>query len=60
MRDAYTFCPYMYSGNLWMSYEDEQRIMDKGNLATKYKLGGVMLWSLQQDDYDGVCSSCLC
>lgn len=57
-RDALTLCPYMYSGNSWISYEDEQSIIDKANLANKYNLGGVMLWSLNQDDYDGVCSSC--
>lgn len=57
-RDSLTLCPYMYSGNQWMAYEDQQSIMDKAQLAIKYNLGGVMLWSLNQDDYDGVCSSC--
>lgn len=48
----------MYSGNMWISYEDQQSITDKANLANKYNLGGVMTWALHQDDYDGVCSSC--
>lgn len=57
-RDSLTMCPYMYNGNQWIAYEDEQSIIDKANLANKYNLGGVMLWSLNQDDYDGVCSTC--
>lgn len=57
-RDAYTLSPYMYSGNLWITYEDEQSIFDKANLAIQYNLAGVMCWSLYHDDYDGVCSSC--
>uniref|UniRef100_A0A336KY38 CSON000037 protein n=1 Tax=Culicoides sonorensis TaxID=179676 RepID=A0A336KY38_CULSO len=57
-RDALTLCPYMYNGDLWMSYEDQQSIIDKANLANSYNLGGVMLWALNQDDYDGVCSTC--
>lgn len=48
----------MYSGNMWLSYEDQTSITDKANLANKYNLGGVMTWALHQDDYDGVCSSC--
>uniref|UniRef100_A0A336MD41 CSON015395 protein n=1 Tax=Culicoides sonorensis TaxID=179676 RepID=A0A336MD41_CULSO len=57
-RDSLTLCPYMYSGSQWIAYEDEQSIIAKANLANTYNLGGVMLWSLNQDDYDGVCSSC--
>lgn len=48
----------MYSGNMWISYEDQQSITDKANLANKYNLGGVMVWALNQDDYDGICSAC--
>lgn len=48
----------MFRGNVWISYEDQQSVTDKANLANTYNLGGVMLWSLNQDDYDGVCSSC--
>lgn len=43
---------------MWISYEDQESIGDKANLANKYNLGGVMVWALHQDDYDGVCSSC--
>lgn len=57
-RDANAQAPYMYSGNLWISYEDQQSITDKANLANKYNLGGVMTWALHQDDYDGTCSAC--
>ncbi|XP_063701590.1 chitinase-3-like protein 2 [Culicoides brevitarsis] len=57
-RDSLTMCPYMYKGTEWIAYEDEQSIKDKGDLANKYGLGGVMTWALHQDDYSGVCSSC--
>lgn len=43
---------------MWISYEDQQSITDKANLANKYNLGGVMTWALNQDDYDGICSAC--
>lgn len=57
-RDQTAKVPYMYSGNMWISYEDQQSITDKASLANKYNLGGVMTWALHQDDYDGICSSC--
>uniref|UniRef100_A0A336MDM2 CSON000032 protein n=1 Tax=Culicoides sonorensis TaxID=179676 RepID=A0A336MDM2_CULSO len=57
-RDATALCPYMYKGYSWITYEDEQSIIDKGKLAVQYNLGGVMVWSIHHDDYDGVCSSC--
>jgi len=57
-RDQTADAPFMYNGNMWISYEDQQSITDKANLANKYNLGGVMTWALHQDDYDGICSSC--
>jgi len=57
-RDQNAKAPYMFNGNMWISYEDQGSISDKANLANKYNLGGVMIWALHQDDYDGICSSC--
>uniref|UniRef100_A0A336MES7 CSON000038 protein n=1 Tax=Culicoides sonorensis TaxID=179676 RepID=A0A336MES7_CULSO len=56
--DTLTSCPYMYKGSSWISFENKKSITAKAKLAVQYNLGGVMAWSLNQDDYDGVCSSC--
>uniref|UniRef100_A0A336MDE0 CSON015397 protein n=1 Tax=Culicoides sonorensis TaxID=179676 RepID=A0A336MDE0_CULSO len=56
IRDSTTLAPYMYnSSGFWISYEDQRSISVKANLANKYNLGGVMLWALNQDDYEGNC-----
>uniref|UniRef100_A0A336KUM1 CSON000033 protein n=1 Tax=Culicoides sonorensis TaxID=179676 RepID=A0A336KUM1_CULSO len=58
VRDPTTLAPYMYnSSGFWISYEDQRSITVKANLANKYELGGVMLWALNQDDFDGSCGN---
>ncbi|GFR85183.1 chitinase-3-like protein 1 [Elysia marginata] len=38
---------------LWVGYDDEQSLVAKVNYAKKKRLGGVMVWSLDQDDFTG-------
>lgn len=49
---------YLYSSGNWMSMENSVSIKAKGSLANQYNLAGVMVWSIDQDDYNGQCSSC--
>ncbi|RUS79055.1 hypothetical protein EGW08_013181 [Elysia chlorotica] len=38
---------------IWVGYDDEQSLLAKVNYAKKKGLGGVMVWSLDQDDFTG-------
>ncbi|GJQ66218.1 hypothetical protein Trydic_g4276 [Trypoxylus dichotomus] len=48
--------PYAYNGNQWIGYENEIDY-NKGNTeyAKAKGLGGVMIWSLESDDFNGLC-----
>ncbi|XP_014275744.1 probable chitinase 2 [Halyomorpha halys] len=52
-RDSVT--PVAYNGNRFVSYDDKQSLIEKAKLVNKYNLGGVMLWSLDMDDFLGLC-----
>ncbi|XP_052893906.1 acidic mammalian chitinase-like [Anopheles moucheti] len=44
------------SGNgEWVSYDSVESIKQKCNLIAKYGLGGGMVWSIEQDDFKGIC-----
>ncbi|XP_035785811.1 probable chitinase 2 [Anopheles albimanus] len=45
--------PYAYSGDQWMSYDDSESIADKCKYAVNHHLGGVMMWSIDMDDFRG-------
>lgn len=47
----------MYNGNQWLSYDDANSIGIKSKLANSLNLGGVMVWAIHQDDYEGKCGS---
>lgn len=48
--------PYAYQGNQWVSYDNAKSIAIKCKLAAKLNLGGVMMWSIETDDFQGICS----
>ncbi|KAI5644634.1 glycosyl hydrolases family 18 domain-containing protein [Phthorimaea operculella] len=54
-RDNLAKVPYAVQGNNWVSYDDAQSLTDKINWGLGKKLGGVMLWSLENDDFNGKC-----
>ncbi|SHK73577.1 chitinase [Clostridium cavendishii DSM 21758] len=41
--------PYLYNGDIFISYEDEQSIGEKVNYIKDKKLGGIMCWEYTQD-----------
>lgn len=53
--EDYHKAPYMYKGLQWVSYDDQQSIRMKSNFAYKHNLAGVMVWSIDTDDFRGKC-----
>ena len=47
--------PYKYQGNQWVGYDDTQSVAIKARYSKDQNLGGVMIWSLENDDYSGSC-----
>lgn len=41
--------PYLYNGSTFITYEDEQSMVEKANYITHKELGGVMIWEISQD-----------
>lgn len=53
--DSFRSSPYMFRNDEWLSYENVQSVAEKAQLIQEHSLGGVMIWSIQQDDIDGIC-----
>lgn len=47
--------PYAYLGQEWVSYDDVSSIAYKASFVINHDFEGVMVFSLNQDDYKGVC-----
>ena len=46
---------YMYSGNVWISYEDACSVIEKKKYAIEMKFAGMALKDLSRDDLKGDC-----
>ncbi|XP_050394203.2 chitotriosidase-1 [Patella vulgata] len=46
---------YAVSGDQWIGYDDEQSIREKVCYVKSNGYGGVMVWSLDLDDFIGIC-----
>ncbi|PSN37008.1 Acidic mammalian chitinase [Blattella germanica] len=46
---------YAYKNYQWVSYDDCNTIAVKIQWAVEHNLGGVMIWSLESDDFNGIC-----
>ncbi|KAK9730328.1 Glycosyl hydrolases family 18 [Popillia japonica] len=53
--DAEQQVPYAYKGNQWVGYDNPASMELKAQYAQYYGLGGVMVWSLETDDFNGKC-----
>ena len=49
--------PYAQHSNQWVGYDDKFQLMKKSQLIKSMSLGGAMIWSLDQDDFNGSCCS---
>ncbi|KAJ8928194.1 hypothetical protein NQ314_019257 [Rhamnusium bicolor] len=47
--------PYTYKGNQWVGYDNPKSIAIKVNYAKSLNLGGVMIWSIETEDFRGIC-----
>jgi chitinase len=47
--------PHKVKGDQWVGYDDVQSIQSKIELANQLGLGGAMVWSLDTDDFLGLC-----
>ncbi|XP_045127406.1 proteoglycan 4-like isoform X2 [Portunus trituberculatus] len=48
--------PYAFSGNQWVGYDDEKIVARKAEYVRENGLGGIMYWSLDNDDFRGICN----
>ncbi|KAG7160183.1 chitinase 2-like 3 [Homarus americanus] len=48
--------PYMVRDNMWVGYDDEISLSVKVAYAQKQGLGGIMIWSIDTDDFTGSCA----
>lgn len=53
--DAEACSPFVSDGIEWLSYENEQSIACKTNFVRTNGYGGVMVFSLNADDWRGSC-----
>lgn len=47
--------PYAYKENQWVGYDDESIVRRKSEYVAKKGLGGIMFWSIDNDDFRGNC-----
>ncbi|CAG9799340.1 unnamed protein product [Chironomus riparius] len=48
--------PYAYNENQWVGYDDEAIVRKKSEFVVELKLGGIMFWSIDNDDFRGLCN----
>ena len=48
--------PYAYKGDQWVSFDDKASLRAKTMWIKERGLGGGMIWALDLDDFNGVCS----
>lgn len=53
--DAENKVPYAYRNKEWISFDNEQSLAYKAEYAKEKEYGGVMVFSLNTDDFNGVC-----
>jgi len=54
--EEHHLAPFMYRGDSWLSYDNERSIALKSQFAYDQGLAGVMTWSIDTDDFLGMCN----
>lgn len=49
--------PYAFTNDQWVGYDDVKSVTIKSNYALDAGLGGVMVWSVETDDFRGICGN---
>ncbi|XP_017092569.2 chitinase-3-like protein 1 [Drosophila bipectinata] len=49
--------PYAYKQRQWVGYEDVRSLSLKAQYVLEHQLGGIMIWSLESDDFRGTCGN---
>ncbi|KAL3289215.1 hypothetical protein HHI36_003649 [Cryptolaemus montrouzieri] len=49
--------PHIVNGDQWIGYDDMRSIELKARLAKSLGLAGAMIWSLDTDDFHGICGN---
>ncbi|XP_065368948.1 probable chitinase 10 [Calliphora vicina] len=49
--------PYAYNDQQWIGYDNKRSVALKVDYVNKENLGGIMIWTVELDDFRGVCST---
>ncbi|XP_064472690.1 chitinase-like protein 3 [Ornithodoros turicata] len=53
--DADSARPFVFKGHYWIGYENQASIRKMASLVAKLGLGGVFIWDITSDDFEGNC-----
>jgi len=53
--EEHYMAPYIFKEDKWASFDDEKSLEVKTNFAYDKGLAGVMVWSIETDDFNGEC-----
>lgn len=53
--DAASAVPYAQLGKQWVGYDNIQSVTLKAHYVNKQQLAGAMIWSIETDDFHGIC-----
>ncbi|XP_071539684.1 chitinase-3-like protein 1 isoform X2 [Panulirus ornatus] len=55
MQEPYTY--HIPTGRIWCSYDNPSSVITKAEYAREHGLAGMMVWSIETDDFHGACHS---
>ncbi len=47
--------PYAHKDKLWVGFDDEHVVREKAHFVNEESLGGIMFWTIDNDDFRGSC-----